>query len=219
VVGYISSRQKLLEFVKLWALVKNVNLRCDEQDSISWKWTSNGEYSVGWAYKIQFQGSHPPFHMGNLWKARIESKVKLFDWMVMHQKIPTAKTLASRGMQVNSACTLCNSRDKNAQHLLTDCSFSREVLHLIWAWYNLSGGPSQGALTPGTAAWLTSNVASANAQDQRGATGIILYCWWNVWKERNRRVFKSDHKIAYQVALLAKEEIDSYKMAFRTDLS
>jgi hypothetical protein len=54
VVGYISSRQKLLEFVKLWALVKNVNLRCDEQDSISWKWTSNGEYSVGWAVGSSF---------------------------------------------------------------------------------------------------------------------------------------------------------------------
>jgi hypothetical protein len=33
-VRHISFRHELLEFVKLWALVKNVNLTGDEQDSI-----------------------------------------------------------------------------------------------------------------------------------------------------------------------------------------
>jgi hypothetical protein len=69
------------------------------------------------------------------------TNVKMFGWMTMHQKIPTAETLAARGMQINPSCTLCISGAENAQHLLTDCISSREILQLIWAWYNLMGGP------------------------------------------------------------------------------
>jgi hypothetical protein len=71
---------------------------------------------------------------------------------------------------------------------------------------------------PGTVAWLTSNAASANAQNQQETTGIILYFWWNIWKEHNRRVFEKVRKSAFQVALLAKEKIDTFKLAFATDL-
>jgi hypothetical protein len=131
-------------------------------DSMSWKWVANGEYSTKTAYQIQFQGSFTPFRIGKLWKAKTEAKAKLFGWTAMHQKIPTAEMLAARGMLVSSGCVLCNSGDENTHHLLTECSFSRQVLHFIWTWCDLSGGPSQGAQTPGTAAWLMSNAASVN---------------------------------------------------------
>jgi hypothetical protein len=67
-----------LEFVKLWSLLKNVRLRSRMKDSISWKWEQSGEYSAASAYKIQFQGSYPPFKISQLWKAKAEQKVKMF---------------------------------------------------------------------------------------------------------------------------------------------
>jgi hypothetical protein len=39
------------------------------------------------------------------------------------------------------------------------------------------------------ASWLAANVAMAQPANVRLATEIILYSWWNVWKERNRWVF------------------------------
>jgi hypothetical protein len=30
---------------------------------------------------------------------------------------------------------------------------------------------------------------------------------WNLWKERNRRIFENEHKTVQQVALVTKEEI------------
>jgi hypothetical protein len=66
VARHISTRQELLEFVKLWSLLKNVWLRSQEKDTIIWKWEESGEYSAASAYKIQFQGSHPPFKIGQL---------------------------------------------------------------------------------------------------------------------------------------------------------
>jgi hypothetical protein len=67
-VQHISSRQELLEFVKLWALLRNVTLRWggNVHDSMSWKWVANGEYSTKTAYQIQFQGSFTPFRIGKL---------------------------------------------------------------------------------------------------------------------------------------------------------
>jgi hypothetical protein len=58
---HISSREELVKFIKLWSLIKSINLREDENDHIQWKWTPNGVYAMASAYHMQFQGSHPPF--------------------------------------------------------------------------------------------------------------------------------------------------------------
>jgi hypothetical protein len=116
---HISSREELVEFIKLWSLIKNIKLREEENDHIQWKWTPNGEYFAASAYHLQFQGSHPPFQTGQLWKARTEPKVKTFGWTAMHQRIPMAEILTARGMESNQMCLLCNACDEDARHLLT----------------------------------------------------------------------------------------------------
>jgi hypothetical protein len=37
---------------------------------------------------------------------------------------------------------------------------------------------------------------------------MVIYTMWNIWKERNRRIFQSMAINARQVALKAKEDID-----------
>jgi hypothetical protein len=103
------------------------------------------------------------------------AKVKVFSLTAMHQKIPTAETLAARGIQTSPSCALCNSGAEDAHHLLTDCSFSKQVIHFIWPWYSLDGGPTQVSQEQGMAAWLSTNVARANARNHRETIGILLY--------------------------------------------
>jgi len=43
--------------------------------------------------------------------------------------------------------------------------------------------------------------------------GIMIYFWWNVWKERNRRIFQNKSLQPRQVALLCKEEVEQYQLA------
>jgi hypothetical protein len=76
-VRCISTREELLQFIELWSFIRNVSLNLAVRDQIQWKWTPNAEYTTASAYKIQFQGSHTPFHIGNLWKAKVESIVKV----------------------------------------------------------------------------------------------------------------------------------------------
>jgi hypothetical protein len=37
--------------------------------------------------------------------------------------------------------------------------------------------------------WLTDSCARVNGQQQRDALDILLYFWWNVWKEGDRCIF------------------------------
>jgi hypothetical protein len=73
-VRHLSIREELLQFVNLWSLIRNVKLNPHLKDEIRWKWTSNGEYTMASAYKIQFQGSHALFQVDRLWKASVEPK-------------------------------------------------------------------------------------------------------------------------------------------------
>jgi hypothetical protein len=142
VVCHISTREELLQFVSLWSLLRSVSINQVEMDEIHWKWMPNGEHMTAYAYRIQFQGSHTPFQVGKLWKASVESKVKIFGWTAMHQRILTVDNLASRGMHHNPLCPLCNSYLEDARHLLINYPFAREVLRYIWSWFHLQGSPS-----------------------------------------------------------------------------
>jgi C4-type Zn-finger protein len=53
----------------------------------------------------------------------------------MHKRILTADNLAARGMQHNPMCPLCNNHTEYTENLLIDCPFNKEVLKLLWAWY------------------------------------------------------------------------------------
>jgi uncharacterized membrane protein len=45
--------------------------------------------------------------------------------------------------------------------------------------------------------------------------GVMIYFWWNVWKECNRKTFQQKHQQPIQVAQLCKDEIQQYQMATR----
>jgi hypothetical protein len=135
------------------------------KDSISWKWEKSGEYSATLAYKIQFQGSYPPFKIGQLWKAKVEQKVKMFGWTALHHKIPTADLLTARGCSPSPLCSLCSSCPKDVCHLLTDCIFTMGVLHHIWTWFHFRGSPPTDSQD--LAAWINSATAAGGASHLR----------------------------------------------------
>jgi hypothetical protein len=61
------------------------------------------------------------------------------------------------------------------------------------------------------ASWLAANAARGSTSDIRLATGIHLYTWWNVWKERSKCIFDSSMRSEFQVVCAAKEEIASFR--------
>jgi hypothetical protein len=35
---------------------------------------------------------------------------------------------------------------------------------------------------------------------------VCIYILWNLWKERNMRIFQNEHKTAQQIAFMTKED-------------
>jgi hypothetical protein len=75
-----------------------------------------------------------PFQIGTLCLARVEPKVKAFAWTAMHMKILTTDNLAVRESSTAHYAPYV-ATPKDTDHLLIGRSFSKEVLRLLWVWY------------------------------------------------------------------------------------
>jgi hypothetical protein len=57
-------------------------------------------------------------------------------------------------------------------------------------------------------------LVGADKKTMRSRSGRLLYVIWNVWKERNRRIFQGVRKTYMEVAHIAHEDIRQRALAF-----
>ena len=57
------------------------------------------------------------------------------------------------------------------------------------------------------AKWWEEAASKVPKQDRRRFSGVLIYIVWNLWKERNRRIFENKYRTVQQVASLIKEDI------------
>jgi len=50
--------------------------------------------------------------------------------------------------------------------------------------------------------------------ERRRLNGVVIYTFWNIWKERNRRIFNNTSETVSQVATRIKEDIEQRRRAF-----
>jgi hypothetical protein len=82
----ITSPSELKEFTLLFMALALAQLS-DQLDSISWKWTVDGKYTVALAYECQFLGAFQKFPSLDIWKALSEPKSKFFTWLALHDRV------------------------------------------------------------------------------------------------------------------------------------
>jgi hypothetical protein len=92
----VTTTTQIQEFISLWIKIQSVHLQPEVQDSITWKWTVDRNYSTRSAYRVPFQGSHRKFRHDLIWKAKAENKCKIHAWILMHGKIITADNLKKK---------------------------------------------------------------------------------------------------------------------------
>jgi len=91
----ITSTLQVQEFIGLWIRLQGVQLQPNVQDTITWKWTVDGNYTCS-AYMIQFHGSHRKFQHELIWRAWTENKCKIHAWILLHNKILMVDNLQMR---------------------------------------------------------------------------------------------------------------------------
>jgi len=61
--------------------------------------------------------------------------------------------------------------------------------------------------------WWEEVTTKVPRSERRRLNGALIYTFWNVWKERNRRIFDNKIQTVLQVASKIKDDIEQRKRA------
>ncbi|CAJ2668249.1 unnamed protein product [Trifolium pratense] len=125
----------------------------------------------------------------SLWENDIPSKVGVFGWRLLLEKLPTRAALAARGILTNShdlSCVFCFNEVEDCPHLFFKCLFMQQVWRKIFSWMGcVSYHYVEG--------WHHFNFFGDIMKSKRGPKVkhlIWLATTWCAWNLRNNIVFR-----------------------------
>ncbi|WVZ53294.1 hypothetical protein U9M48_004260 [Paspalum notatum var. saurae] len=166
----------------------NAAVLADRPDSFVWRWTPHGQYTAASAYRSCFLGSTLLAGAKVIWKARVPPRVKFFAWLAIQDRCWTAERRRRHGLQDTDSCALCDQAVESMEHLLTECSFVKEVWFKIFSvlgWVQKFPPPQLSFVD-----WWLKERKSFGKLQRKGFDALLLLVAWIIWKERNDRIFR-----------------------------
>ncbi|XP_039120377.1 uncharacterized protein LOC120256778 [Dioscorea cayenensis subsp. rotundata] len=146
-----------------------------------------GTFTVKSFYKFLIDGGTRSPLYPLFWKIRCPSKITLLSWLAGEDKILTLSNIFKKGCNFQHStdtCVLCHNSSETLQHLFIDCEFSKR----IWAFFYHSLDSSS---LPQSIPYLwTSWIPSLAPQSQPLWDLVSRAILWNIWLERNSRIFQ-----------------------------
>jgi hypothetical protein len=202
--------QAFSQILAIYEEIRNFHLHQDVEDNWTWLWEAKWEYTAKSVYT-----AHLPVQFLLTWLMRFGNRGRLFDAKLRHGcssgGIWTADRLGKRGLPHNDKCVFCKTEEENVQHLFLGCA----VVSIIWGsilnWAGLSQVAPSTNLNP-RLWWLH---ASSNLQnpDKSKFNTLVMLTSWSIWHERNRRVFRNEHKSMQQIISQIKTEAIQWALA------
>ncbi|XP_057868067.2 uncharacterized protein LOC131075253 [Cryptomeria japonica] len=160
-------------------------------DVLAWDGSDlSGKYSVVAGYKQigrQLFGDIEVPWWKHVWHKLSWPKCNFFMWLVAQNRCLTWDNLCKRGFQGPSMCVLCQGCEESVSHIFFQCSYAREIWHFWWGVWN-------------TTCWHVSSLVEFWERWGRApvSTSFLQAAWaigpsfiiWNLWLERNRRIFQ-----------------------------
>jgi hypothetical protein len=157
---------------------------------LRWGHTPSGTFTIKEAYFLQekFHNQLKEHIWHIIWRSKLWSKVSTFLWLMVHNQILTWDNLRKRGFIGPSICYLCQQQEESMEHILNQCSSSGE----IW---------DQASQIMRKTNRERDNIISTirNWGTEAYKSPILNRIWqlfpgfivWQLWKERNMRIFHS----------------------------
>ena len=118
----------MLQWEELLRIVNSVILN-NEEDTIIWKFNSNGKHSVQPLYAVlSFRGVSPVL-IPAVWKLNTPPKVHIFLWLLYNNKLLTRDNLQKRRDVADRSCLFC-CEEEFVNHLFFDCCVA--TLWSLW---------------------------------------------------------------------------------------
>jgi len=165
------------------------------------------------AYEVQFIGSSSTSFEALIWKSWAPPKCKVFSWLAIQNRIWTADRLAARGWPHNNSCVLCRATQETEIHLFADCRFVRRIWAAVNTWAGFEGPrPLDEQHFLSLEDWW-SRLARVPSNDAKGLRSLIMLVVWEIWLERNARIFKHKETPRPLVISRIKDQANSWKAA------
>jgi zinc-binding in reverse transcriptase len=94
------------------------------QDKPIWRYNESCLFSTESAYKFLMNSPHKTVTHKLLWKVKAPSRVQIFAWLALHNKILTTNNLTKRDFQIPNMCHLCRVQQEIVQHLFQECAYT-----------------------------------------------------------------------------------------------
>jgi hypothetical protein len=113
-------------------LGRQKNAVTDENDQLIWGHKESGEFNLKEVrhYIVDQDQEDSTHQWDKLWNSPDWPKIKIFQWLILHNQILTWEKLKKRGFTSPSRCHLCEEKEETMNHLLDECPYTTEV----WDW-------------------------------------------------------------------------------------
>ncbi|XP_057248296.1 putative ribonuclease H protein At1g65750 [Beta vulgaris subsp. vulgaris] len=172
------------------------------QDELTWAYSKDGTYSVKTAYMLGKGGNLDDFHRvwNILWSLNVSPKVRHFLWRACTSSLPVRKVLQRRHLIDEAGCPCCAREDETQFHLFYRCPMSLKLWEELGS-YILLPGIEDEAMCDTLVRWSQMDAKVV----QKGC-----YILWNVWVERNRRVFEHTSQPATVVGQRIMRQVEDF---------
>ena len=117
--------------------------------------------------------------------------MQVLAWLIIQNRVWMADKLQRRGWPNCGLCPLCSQVQESAAHLLFQCRFSVAVWNAVKARTGLSNiVTADWAAMQSVRHWWTEIVLTCSPNG-KGMASLLMLISWELWKERNARVFRN----------------------------
>jgi len=190
-------------------LLHNIVLQDNVHDTWRWLLDPIHGYSVRESYwYITNSGDMVDRNLvDDVWHWHVPSKVSMFVWRLLRNRVPTKDNLAHRGVlpTTDTTCVAGCGITETTQHLFLQCNISNELWSQVWKWLGIF------SVHPGELGhhFIQFTKMTGMPSFTHLYFRIIWFVTvWVIWKERNNQVFQHNAKITFH--LIEKVKLNSF---------
>ncbi|KAL0010663.1 hypothetical protein SO802_005771 [Lithocarpus litseifolius] len=127
------------EFLSL--LASNLPLGTD-RDSLKWKLTKNGDFTIRSYYHKLYGSSSVVFPCKGIWKVKASRHVSFFVWTAVWDRILTGDNMRLRGFDFVDRCIMCRGCGETVDHLLLHSGKALRLWCFVFSIFGISWVPS-----------------------------------------------------------------------------
>lgn len=199
--SHVSEEVQTQEQLLREELEQQGQLREDQEDEVVWKWTKEGKFTVKSFYNERVGGPYIGMEISKVWTIKAPTRVQVFIWFMLQDKILTIQNLKRRGWEMPNRCSLCCKQEETVKHMFMLCQYTKRVMQMV----ERMQPEMAGLLVRGK---YKHNILNAA---QRKIKEIKVVICFIIWRERCAIIFRDEKKVP---TIIAREILQEYRSWF-----